>query len=287
MKSSRYSPAVRIEAMNVHQALILCRGDLDQRRRGCAAACSAASHVCTRAGRCQRTSSHGRFRESARVPAERHARPVSCCSCPATRAGVPPPMRWRGSWCSRARWWSASIWAKFKANLEADGDHACSRTATWKTLSHFVQAYFHSPTYMSPILVGVSARRRLGLRRARAGAAQHLCRRAHPGFLPAASIWRSRCARDRLEFTRRGRGSSARQAASAIRGSTCRATADRACPVGDGTRLHRQVRGAAMVTLPKVGHDFASPAAGCRSSRPATPSSRRRIRARSRRRPRA
>ena len=48
-------------------------------------------------------------------------------------------------------------WVAFKANLEGDGDACVFPDGDLENLSHFVQAYFHSPTYLSPILVGVSS----------------------------------------------------------------------------------------------------------------------------------
>ena len=42
-------------------------------------------------------------------------------------------------------------WAKLKANLEADGDQCMSPDGDLENLSHFVQAYFHSPTYAPPV----------------------------------------------------------------------------------------------------------------------------------------
>src|SRR5258708_37025322 len=48
-------------------------------------------------------------------------------------------------------------WVKFKANLEADGDQCVFPDGDLENLSHFVQAYFHTATYLSPILVGVSS----------------------------------------------------------------------------------------------------------------------------------
>ena len=48
-------------------------------------------------------------------------------------------------------------WVAFKASLEADGDACVFPDGDLENLGHFVQAYFHSPTYLSPILVGVSS----------------------------------------------------------------------------------------------------------------------------------
>ncbi len=46
---------------------------------------------------------------------------------------------------------------KFKALLEADGGQCVSPDGDLENLSHFVQAYFHNPTYLAPWLVGFSA----------------------------------------------------------------------------------------------------------------------------------
>ena len=52
---------------------------------------------------------------------------------------------------------AAIDWAQFKANLEADGDECVFPDGDLENLSHFVQAYFHVPTYLTPMLVGVSS----------------------------------------------------------------------------------------------------------------------------------
>ena len=47
--------------------------------------------------------------------------------------------------------------AKFEAVLEADGDQCESADGDLENLSHFVQAYYHAPSYLAPVLVGVSS----------------------------------------------------------------------------------------------------------------------------------
>src|ERR1700726_4284437 len=48
-------------------------------------------------------------------------------------------------------------WAKFKANLEADGDQCAFPDGDLENLSHFVQAYFHNAAYLPPLLAGISS----------------------------------------------------------------------------------------------------------------------------------
>ncbi len=65
---------------------------------------------------------------------------------------------------------------KFKAMLEADGADCVFPDGDLENLSHFVQAYFHNPSYLAPLLAGISIRRHLGVRSAGAGAEGHFCR---------------------------------------------------------------------------------------------------------------
>jgi type IV secretory pathway VirJ component len=46
---------------------------------------------------------------------------------------------------------------KFKAMLAADGAQCESPDGDLENLSHFLQAYFHNPTYLAPLLAGVSS----------------------------------------------------------------------------------------------------------------------------------
>jgi type IV secretory pathway VirJ component len=48
-------------------------------------------------------------------------------------------------------------WPKFKAMLEADGAQCVSPDGDLENLSHFIQAYFHNPTYLAPMLAGISS----------------------------------------------------------------------------------------------------------------------------------
>jgi type IV secretory pathway VirJ component len=46
---------------------------------------------------------------------------------------------------------------KLKAMLDADGAQCVSPDGDLENLSHFIQAYFHNPTYLAPMLAGISS----------------------------------------------------------------------------------------------------------------------------------
>ena len=46
---------------------------------------------------------------------------------------------------------------KFNAMLAADGAQCVFPDGDLENLSHFVQAYFHNPTYLAPLLAGISS----------------------------------------------------------------------------------------------------------------------------------
>ena len=52
---------------------------------------------------------------------------------------------------------AASDLPKFKAMLDADGAQCVSPDGDLENLSHFIQAYFHNPTYLAPMLAGISS----------------------------------------------------------------------------------------------------------------------------------
>ena len=51
---------------------------------------------------------------------------------------------------------------KFNANLDADGAQCVFPDGDLENLAHFVQAYFHQPTYLKPLIVGTGAGATLG-----------------------------------------------------------------------------------------------------------------------------
>jgi type IV secretory pathway VirJ component len=153
-------------------------------------------------------------------------------------------------------------WAKFKANLEADGDQCVFPDGDLENLSHFVQAYFHTPSYLSPILAGVSSGAAMAYAMLAQAPRNTFAAALTLGFCPNFNLQKPLCKGSGLESIRstRGRGADFLPIKKLdnpwvnLQGAN-----DRACPVSATRDFISQVRGAAMVVLPKVGHDFASP----------------------------
>jgi type IV secretory pathway VirJ component len=152
-------------------------------------------------------------------------------------------------------------WLKFKASLEADGDQCVFPDGDLENLSHFVQAYFHNPSYLRPILVGISS----GASTAYAMLAQAprntFAAALTLGFCPNLDMQKPLCKGSGPEFSRnaRGHGSELLPIESlANPWVNLQGTDDRACPTVVTRNFISRIRGAAMVVLPKESHDFAS-----------------------------
>jgi type IV secretory pathway VirJ component len=154
-------------------------------------------------------------------------------------------------------------WAKLKANLEADGDQCVSPDGDLENLSHFVQAYFHSPTYMPPVLVGVSSGAGLAYAVLTQAPKDTFAAALTLGFCPGFNMQKPLCKGSGLEFIDgpKGHGVEFLPAKSLSNPwLNLQGELDRSCPIEVPQKFISQVRGAALVTLPKVGYDYASPA---------------------------
>jgi type IV secretory pathway VirJ component len=154
-------------------------------------------------------------------------------------------------------------WAKLKANLEADGDQCMSPDGDLENLSHFVQAYFHSPTYAPPVLVGVSSGAGLAYAMLAQAPKDTFAAALTLGFCPTFNMEKPLCKGSGLEFVRGLKGHGVDFLP--IQGLAnpwlnLQGESDRSCPAEVAHKFVSQVRGAALVTLPAVGRDYASPA---------------------------
>jgi type IV secretory pathway VirJ component len=154
-------------------------------------------------------------------------------------------------------------WVKLKSNLEADADQCMSPDGDLENLSHFVQAYFHSPTYAPPVLVGVSSGAALAYAMLAQAPKDTFAAALTLGFCPGFNMQKPLCKGSGLEFTHgpNGRGIDFLP----IHGLSnpwlnLQGEADRSCPTEVAQKFISQIQGAALVTLPAVGSDYASPA---------------------------
>lgn len=156
---------------------------------------------------------------------------------------------------------AAIDWARFKANLEADADQCVFPDGDLENLSHFIQAYFHNPTYLSPVLVGVSSGAAMAYAMLAQAPRNTFAAGLTLGFCPNFNLQKALCKGSGLEFTRnaRGRGVDLLPVKSlanpwvALQGGD-----DRECPVNEAQHFISQIHGAASVTLPHMGRDFTS-----------------------------
>jgi type IV secretory pathway VirJ component len=139
-------------------------------------------------------------------------------------------------------------WVTFKANLEGDGDACVFPDGDLENLSHFVQAYFHSPTYLSPILVGVASGAPFVYAVLAQAPRSTFAAALTLGFCPSLDLQKPLCkiqhrGTDLLPIVSLGNP-----------WLNLQGEGDRACPVAAIREFISQIRGAALVTLPKVGH---------------------------------
>ena len=144
-------------------------------------------------------------------------------------------------------------WRKFKASLEAASDACVFPDGDLENLSHFVQAYFHAPTYLSPMLVGVSDGAAMAYAMLVQAPRDTFAAAMTVGFCPSLKLEKPLCKGPR------GHGVDFRPIKSLgnpwlnLQGEN-----DEVCAAGATRNFISQVRGAALATLPKVGHDLAS-----------------------------
>ena len=152
-------------------------------------------------------------------------------------------------------------WVKFKANLEADGDQCVFPDGDLENLSHFVQAYFHTPTYLSPILVGVSSGASMAYAMLAQAPRNTFAAALTLGFCPSFNLEKPLCRGSGLESVRSTRGRGVELLPIKNLGNpwvNLQAADDRTCPAAATREFVSQIRGAAIVMLPNVGRDFAS-----------------------------
>src|ERR1700733_6661327 len=155
---------------------------------------------------------------------------------------------------------AAIDWARFKANLEADGDQCLFADGDLENLSHFVQAYFHTPTYLTPMLVGVSSGAAMAYAMLAQAPSNTFASALTLGFCPNFNLEKPLCKGSGLEFTRNSRGVDLLPIKNlGTPWVDLHSESDRTCPAGAARSFISQIHGAALVLLRKLSQDWASP----------------------------
>jgi type IV secretory pathway VirJ component len=161
---------------------------------------------------------------------------------------------------------------KFKAALGADGGQCVFPDGDLENLSHFVQAYFHSPTYAAPLLAGVSAGGTMAYAVLAQAPKDTFAGALSLGFCPTLNLPKPLCKGSALEFTPNPRGSGVTLLPSRSLGNpwvVLQPADNAACPVAAIRDFVSQVHGAAMAVLPQASG--APSAAAPSTARNATP----------------
>src|SRR5580698_2749199 len=96
---------------------------------------------------------------------------------------------------------------KFNAALEADGAECVFPDGDLENLSHFVQAYFHNPTYLSPLLIGVGSGGSMAYAVLAQAPKDTFAAALSLGFCPHMNLDKPLCKGSGLELTHGARGS--------------------------------------------------------------------------------
>jgi type IV secretory pathway VirJ component len=145
-------------------------------------------------------------------------------------------------------------WRQLKANLEADGDECLFPDGDLENLSHFVQAYFHASTYLSPVLVGIYSGAAMAYAVLAQAPRNTFAAAMTLDFCPDLNLNKPLCKGSGLEFTRGSRGLDLLPAKTLSNPwVNLEDEAHRSCPAGAAKQFIAPIRGAATVTLPTVG----------------------------------
>jgi type IV secretory pathway VirJ component len=144
---------------------------------------------------------------------------------------------------------------KFKAMLEADGGQCVSPDGDLENLSHFVQAYFHNPTYLTPMLVGVSSGGSLAYAVLAQAPKDTFAGALTVGFCPKFKLGKPLCRGSGLEYARGspGYGAEFLPVKHLSNPWVTIQSPGSDCPTSMVSEFVSQVHGAAMAIQPNAG----------------------------------
>jgi type IV secretory pathway VirJ component len=144
---------------------------------------------------------------------------------------------------------------KFNAVLEADGAECVFPDGDLENLSHFVQAYFHSSTYLAPLLVGMDSGASMAYAVLAQAPQDTFAGALSVGFCPHVNLDKPLCKGSGLELTHSSRGSGLDLMPIKSLGNPWVILQDSknlACPAAASSDFVSRVHGAAIATLPSL-----------------------------------
>jgi type IV secretory pathway VirJ component len=144
---------------------------------------------------------------------------------------------------------------KFKAVLEADGAECVFPDGDLENLSHFVQAYFHSSTYLAPLIVGIDSGGSMAYAVLAQAPQDTFAGALSVGFCPHLNFNKPLCKGSGLDLTHSTRGSGLDLMPIKSLGNPwviLRDSKNLDCPAAATREFVTRVHGAAIATLPQV-----------------------------------
>ena len=155
--------------------------------------------------------------------------------------------------------------SKLNAAFEADGADCVFPDGDLENLSHFVQAYYHLPTYLTPLLLGYGSAAALTYATLVQAPTNTFAGALTLGFCPTSNVHKPLCRGSGIESVLRpgARGLEFLPAKKLENPWVLlQGEGDQACPPSVAGRFIANIPGAAMAVLPQVGSDYAAQATG-------------------------
>ena len=150
----------------------------------------------------------------------------------------------------------------FVQNLEADGGDCVFPDGDLENLSHYLQAYYQVPTYLTPLLVGYSSGATMSYAMLAQASPQTFAGAISLGFCPDLEMQKALCKGEGIHQKRRLDGGTDLMPATQMSAPwiVLHGEADTVCPAAPAKAFVDKVPQSTWIALPGVGHDYSSPA---------------------------
>lgn len=145
--------------------------------------------------------------------------------------------------------------------LEADDADCVFPDGDLENLSHYVQAYYRLPTYLTPLLVGYSSGATMAYAMIAQAPPHTFAGAISLGFCPDLEMKKPLCKGENVHQRRRADGGTDLLPAAqlSVPWIVLHGEQDDICPAAPAWAFVDRVAGSAWMPLPRVGHDYATP----------------------------